>query len=111
TPVRRTGRATVRAPPGRGRAHANGTRGRRPRMLSTRRKLGSRSWAITLTVLAAALAAGAPAAAFGQQAGAPARPAPDRRGHVEANGVRYYYEIHGAGEPLLLLHGGLGSID
>ena len=32
-------------------------------------------------------------------------------GRVEANGVHYYYEIHGAGEPLLLLHGGLGSID
>src|SRR5687768_6555109 len=37
--------------------------------------------------------------------------APIRSGHVDANGVRYYYEIHGTGEPLLLLHGGLGSID
>ena len=25
--------------------------------------------------------------------------------------IDYYYEIHGSGEPLLLLHGGLGSID
>lgn len=32
-------------------------------------------------------------------------------GYIEANGVNYYYEIHGEGEPLLLLHGGLGSID
>ncbi len=30
-------------------------------------------------------------------------------GHIEAGGIRYYYEIHGKGEPLLLLHGGLGS--
>jgi pimeloyl-ACP methyl ester carboxylesterase len=30
---------------------------------------------------------------------------------VEANGVNYYYEIHGAGEPLLMLHGGLGSTE
>ena len=32
-------------------------------------------------------------------------------GHIEVRGVNYYYEIHGTGEPLLLLHGGLGSID
>lgn len=25
------------------------------------------------------------------------------------NGVNYYYEIHGSGEPLFMLHGGLGS--
>ena len=34
-----------------------------------------------------------------------------KSGHIEQNGVNYYYEIHGTGEPLLLLHGGLGSID
>jgi pimeloyl-ACP methyl ester carboxylesterase len=38
--------------------------------------------------------------------------APIRQGHVAANGVRYYYEIHGrGGVPLLLLHGGMGSIE
>lgn len=36
---------------------------------------------------------------------------PVRTGYVDANGLRYYYEVHGKGEPLLLLHGGLGSID
>lgn len=43
------------------------------------------------------------------EAKAPA--APTKTGHVEVDGVNYYYEIHGEGEPLLLLHGGLGSID
>ena len=36
---------------------------------------------------------------------------PVTSGYVTANGVNYYYELHGAGEPLLSLHGGLGSID
>jgi pimeloyl-ACP methyl ester carboxylesterase len=36
---------------------------------------------------------------------------PGKKGHIGVNGLNYYYEIHGHGEPLLLLHGGLGSID
>jgi pimeloyl-ACP methyl ester carboxylesterase len=40
-----------------------------------------------------------------------ASPGPTKSGRIAANGVNYYYEIHGAGDPLLLLHGGLGSID
>lgn len=32
-------------------------------------------------------------------------------GRLTVNGVDYYYEIAGKGEPLLILHGGLGSID
>ena len=38
-------------------------------------------------------------------------PPPSKTGRIEANGVSYYYEIRGTGEPLLMLHGGLGSID
>jgi pimeloyl-ACP methyl ester carboxylesterase len=34
---------------------------------------------------------------------------PAKSGYVQANGIKYYYEITGKGEPLLLLHGGLGS--
>jgi pimeloyl-ACP methyl ester carboxylesterase len=32
-------------------------------------------------------------------------------GYARVNGINYYYEISGKGEPLLLLHGGLGSTD
>lgn len=34
-----------------------------------------------------------------------------RKGSVPVNGIDYYYEIRGEGEPLLLLHGGLGQIE
>ena len=34
-----------------------------------------------------------------------------KSGYVTANGVNYYYQIRGQGEPLLLLHGGLGQIE
>ncbi len=32
-------------------------------------------------------------------------------GYAPVNGLQMYYEIHGAGEPLLLLHGAFGAID
>jgi pimeloyl-ACP methyl ester carboxylesterase len=32
-------------------------------------------------------------------------------GHAPVNGLSLYYEIHGAGEPLILLHGGLQSTE
>jgi len=34
---------------------------------------------------------------------------PVKAGYAPVNGLNLYYEIHGAGEPLILLHGGLGS--
>ena len=56
-----------------------------------------------LRILIAVAAMMAPAVTHGQSS--------KKTGHIEQNGVNYYYEIHGSGEPLLLLHGGLGSID
>jgi pimeloyl-ACP methyl ester carboxylesterase len=34
-----------------------------------------------------------------------------RSGYAPMNGLRMYYEIHGTGQPLILVHGGLGSSD
>ena len=54
---------------------------------------------------AAAILAAAPSA----QAQQPTAIKPDSSGYIAANGVDYWFEIHGKGEPLLLLHGGLFS--
>jgi pimeloyl-ACP methyl ester carboxylesterase len=40
-----------------------------------------------------------------------AMPKPSKSGHAAVNGLDYYYAIYGTGEPLLLLHGGLGQIE
>jgi pimeloyl-ACP methyl ester carboxylesterase len=40
-----------------------------------------------------------------------ATPKPVKTGHAAINGVNYYYAVYGTGEPLLLLHGGLGQIE
>jgi pimeloyl-ACP methyl ester carboxylesterase len=34
-----------------------------------------------------------------------------RGNYAEVNDVRMYYEVHGSGRPLVLLHGGLGAIE
>jgi pimeloyl-ACP methyl ester carboxylesterase len=39
----------------------------------------------------------------------PALPEPAERGSVDADGARIAYAIYGKGEPVLLLHGGLGN--
>jgi pimeloyl-ACP methyl ester carboxylesterase len=36
-----------------------------------------------------------------------AAPKPTKSGYAAVNGVNYYYAVYGAGEPLLLLHGGM----
>ncbi|TPM54370.1 alpha/beta hydrolase [Mesorhizobium sp. B2-2-4] len=38
-------------------------------------------------------------------------PKPEKSGLLPINGLNYYYAVHGKGEPLLLLHGGLGTAD
>src|SRR5687768_11572653 len=62
----------------------------------------------TIVMLATALTVAAASNSVDAQG---SEPKPSKSGRVPANGVDYYYEIHGSGEPLLLLHGGLGSSD
>lgn len=31
--------------------------------------------------------------------------------YADVNGIKLYYEVHGTGRPLILLHGGLGAIE
>lgn len=77
----------------------------------------TRSLIAIVTSTAAALAAPVIILAEGAQTvntTANAISPPTKTGHVEVRGVNYYYEIRGKGgkdEPLLLLHGGLFSID
>jgi pimeloyl-ACP methyl ester carboxylesterase len=68
--------------------------------------------ALTSVAMLTAPSSGSAQSATSDARSAPAtKPTPSKKGYVLANGVNYYYEIHGRGEPLLLLHGGLGSID
>jgi pimeloyl-ACP methyl ester carboxylesterase len=60
-----------------------------------------------LAASAAGSVLAASANAFGQTGSTPAV----KTGYAPVNGLKLYYEIHGGGEPLVLLHGGLGSIE
>jgi len=59
----------------------------------------------TLALLALFAASLQPVAAVAEETG------DTHSGYVPAGGIDYYYEVHGKGEPILLLHGGLGSMD
>lgn len=68
-----------------------------------------------LTMAAAAgTALAAPVFAMAQADSDPAIPQPQgaaQSGFAPVNGLQMYYEIHGSGEPLVLLHGAFGAID
>jgi pimeloyl-ACP methyl ester carboxylesterase len=40
-----------------------------------------------------------------------ALPTPTESGRAEVNGVKIWYQTYGEGEPLILLHGGLGTVE
>jgi pimeloyl-ACP methyl ester carboxylesterase len=61
----------------------------------------------TLAIAGIALVTGIASA----QEAAPRKAPAGKSGRLTINGVTYYYEVYGKGEPLLLLHGGLGSLE
>ncbi|WP_431095429.1 alpha/beta fold hydrolase [Polaromonas aquatica] len=64
-----------------------------------------RTFFATLLTAAVALSTLLPAASHAQES------KPVKSGYLSVNGVNYHYQVHGKGEPLLLLHGGLGQFD
>jgi pimeloyl-ACP methyl ester carboxylesterase len=69
---------------------------------------------LTATVVTVAASLSAPTivrAAQEKPAVQSAIPKPVKSGHAAVNGLNYYYAVYGKGEPLLLLHGGLGQIE
>lgn len=41
----------------------------------------------------------------------PQIPTPTESGHADVNGVKIWYQTYGEGEPLVLLHGGFGTVE
>ena len=70
----------------------------------------------TFLSLTAALASLAALPAVAQQTnqpdqGAAMLPAPSKSGYAPVNGVEVYYAVYGEGDPIVLLHGGLATMD
>ena len=66
---------------------------------------------VLVLITSIALGAGAPMMAKGQPRANPRSAGPVKSGFVRVNGLRMYYELHGAGgTPLVLIHGGGSTI-
>lgn len=67
---------------------------------------------LTSLIAAAAMSFAAPTATSAQEAPQMSRlPTPTESGFAEVNGVKVWYQTYGEGEPLVLLHGGFGSVE
>lgn len=65
-----------------------------------------------LALLAAAmLTLAAPLTVIAQEASVPQIPEPTESGRADVNGVKLWYQTYGEGKPLVLLHGGLSTIE
>jgi pimeloyl-ACP methyl ester carboxylesterase len=91
---------------------------RTDRIITIRRRLGSLPGSLNMVAFVKSclavlmlLLVTTPAAAEAQGQSASQSAAAARTGHVDLDGVRYAYKIVGQGEPMLVLHGGLGAMD
>ncbi|MFN7022952.1 MAG: alpha/beta fold hydrolase [Pseudorhizobium sp.] len=68
---------------------------------------------LTAIVAAATLSLAAPVATPAQEAPTqmPPLPAPTDSGFADVNGVKIWYQVYGEGDPLILLHGGFGTVE
>lgn len=64
-----------------------------------------------VAALAVAIVTASSAHAQATQAGLTTASPPANGHYATVNGIKLYYEIHGTGKPLVLLHGGLGAIE
>ena len=61
-------------------------------------------------ITAATIAIAAPFTTIAQEA-TPALPTPTKSGHADVNGVKIWYQTYGQGDPLVLIHGGFGTVE
>ena len=82
-------------------------------MRSTSRALTNPQRAVALLAVAAIVAApiSGHAQATGEAQGAWGGKTNGQGHYADINGLKLYYEVHGAGRPLILLHGGLGALE
>ena len=71
------------------------------------RQNGSSAYPTRRSFLATSVGVLAATSLASAQSGAPA---PVKTGYAPVNGLKMYYEIHGTGEPLVLIHGGVVGI-
>jgi pimeloyl-ACP methyl ester carboxylesterase len=76
---------------------------------AVRAKLRPMRWLWTLVLMLGC--AGAPTPTWQRVPAPPAMPTPTQSGRVEANGAAIYFASYGKGDPVILLHGGLGHGD
>lgn len=66
---------------------------------------------LTPLIAAATIAISAPLTAIAQEATMPALPTPTESGYADVNGVKIWYQTYGEGDPLVLIHGGFGTVE